>query len=230
MPLVALFLIKQRQWKLLLDTTLTSLGLILVLSASELPGLEAWGSLLNPGVSGQFQASLPTIARFGLDLTRIFVPGSIGMSQQQTILLLMTRLALLGFAGFYAVTLWRSYRQRNYLQPDLIEDIGWVTLVLLLFATPWLMPWYASIGLTIAALIPQARLFGLTSLAFGLSSSAQYLLQGHNSLKALVAIGIPLLVLLIGSRMLRVTAISEVAQLEQSKVEPPSEAGNHLKT
>ncbi|MCY7324493.1 MAG: hypothetical protein LH660_22525 [Phormidesmis sp. CAN_BIN36] len=229
-PLVALFLIKQRQWKLLLDTTLTSLGLILVLSASKLPGFEAWGSLLNPGVSGQFQASLPTIVRFGLDLMRIFVPGSIGMSQQQTILLIITRLSLLGFAGFYAMTLWRSYRQRNYSQPNLIEDVGWVTLVLLLFATPWLMPWYASIALTIAALIPQARLFGLTSLAFGLSSSAQYLLQGHNSLKALVAIGIPLLVLLIGSRMLKVASIAEVTQLEQSEAEPPSEAGNHLKT
>ena len=229
-PLVTLFLIKQRQWKLLLDTTLASLGLILVLSASKLPGLEAWGSLLNPGVSGQFQASLPTIVRFGLDLMRIFAPGLLGMSQQQTILLIVTRLALLGFAGFYAVILWRSYRQQNYSQPDLIEDMGWVTLVLLLFATPWLMPWYAAIALTIAALIPQARLFGLTSLAFGLSSSAQYLLQGHSSLKALVAIGIPLLVLLIGSRMLRATSILEVTQLEQSGIEPPSEAGNHFKT
>jgi len=92
----------------------------------------------------------------------------------------------------------------------LVEDIGWVTLVLLLFATPWLMPWYASIVLTIAALIPRARLFGLTSLAFGLSSSAQYLLQGHSSLKGLVSIGIPLLVLLVGARILKVNSIEEV--------------------
>lgn len=207
-PLVTLFLIRQRQWKLLLDTTLTSLGLILVLSATELPGFEAWSSLLNPGVTGQFQASLPTLVRFGLDLVRIFIPGSIGISQQQAILSIVTRLTLVGFVGFYAITLWRSYRQLPYLQPQLVEDIGWVTLVLLVFSTPWVMPWYASIGLTIAALIPQARLFGLTSLAFGLSSSAQYLLQGHNASKALVSIGIPLLVLLIGSRALRADAIS----------------------
>ncbi len=229
-PLGVLFLMKQRQWKLLLDTTLASLGLILVLSASELPGFKAWSSLLNPGVAGQFQASLPAIVRFGLDLVRIFIPGSIGMSQQQTILLIVTYLTLLGFAGFYGATLWRSYRQWDYSQPDLVEDIGWVTLVLLLFATPWLMPWYASIGLTIAALIPQARLFGLTSLAFGLSSSAQYLLQGHSALKALVSIGIPLLVLLIGSRALRATAIAEIPLLEPSKVEPLSEVGDQLKT
>ncbi len=229
-PLVTLFLIRQRQWKLLLDTTLASLGLILVLSASELPGFNAWGSLLNPGVVGQFQSSLPTIGRFGLDLVRILIPGSIGMSQQQTILLIFTRLTLLGFAGFYGVTLWRSYRQLHYSPSDLVEDMGWVTLVLLLFATPWLMPWYASIGLTIAALIPQARLFGLTSLAFGLSSSAQYLLQGHSALKAMVSIGIPLLTLLIGSRLLKAAAIVDSSPLERSEVEPSSEVRDHLKT
>ncbi len=229
-PLVTLFLIRQRQWKLLLDTTLTSLGLILVLSATELPGFVAWGSLLNPGVTGQFQASLPTLARFGLDLVRIFIPGSIGLSQQQAILLIVTRLTLIGFVGFYAVTLWRSYRQLPYSQPQLVEDLGWVTLVLLVFATPWVMPWYASIGLTIAALIPQARLFGLTSLAFGLSSSAQYLLQGHNASKALVSIGIPLLVLLIGSSALKAGAISAKPNSgETAEIEPP-ELGDHLKT
>lgn len=209
-PLVAIFLIRHRRWYLLLNAVLASLGVILVLSASELPGLAAWSSLLNPGVTGQFQASLHTIARFGLDLVRIFVPGSIGMSQQQIILLMLTRLTLLWFAGFYALTAWRACRQRIYSDQDLVEDIGWVTLVLLLFATPWLMPWYASIVLTIAALIPRARLFGLTSLAFGLSSSAQYLLQGHSSLKGLVSIGIPLLVLLVGAKILKVNSIEEV--------------------
>ncbi len=216
-PLVAIFLVRQRRWNLLLNASLASLGVILVLSASELPGLNAWSSLLNPGVVGQFQASLHSIARFGLDLVRIFVPGSIGVSQQQIILLMLTRLTLLWFAGFYALTAWRACRQQNYSDHDLIEDMGWVTLVLLLFATPWLMPWYASIVLTIAALIPRARLFGLTSLAFGLSSSAQYLLQGHSSLKGLVSIGIPVLVLFLGSRILKMNPIEEIKLPQRSQ-------------
>ncbi len=216
-PLVAIFLVRHRRWNLLLKASLASLGMIWVLSASELPGLTAWSSLLNPGVAGQFQASLHTIARFGLDLVRIFIPGSIGMSQQQVILLMLTRLTLLWFAGFYALTAWRACRQWNYSDHDLVEDIGWLTLVLLLFATPWLMPWYASIVLTIAALIPRARLFGLTSLAFGLSSSAQYLLQGHSSLKGLVSFGIPLLVLCVGAKILRVSLIAEVKLPPQSQ-------------
>lgn len=216
-PLVAIFLVRQRQWNLLLNTVLASLGVIVVLSASELPGLNAWSSLLNPGVAGQFQASLHSIVRFGLDLVRIFIPGSIGTSQRQIILVMLTHLTLLWFAGFYALTAWRACRQWSYSDHDLIEDIGWVTLVLLLFATPWLMPWYASIVLTIAALIPRARLFGLTSLAFGLSSNAQYLLQGHSSLKGLVSIGIPLLVLLVGARILRRNSIEGIKLPQRSQ-------------
>jgi alpha-1,6-mannosyltransferase len=204
MPLVAVSLVKQKRWQLLTNLGLASIGLIALLSITVMPGTKAWGSLLNPGVAGQSQSSLHAIARFGLDLLRIFVPGSITLGQQQTLLFMLARLTLLGFAGFYAWTVWRIYKQWHYSHPDLVEDIGWVTLVLLLFATPWLMPWYASIVLTIAALIPKARLFGLTSLAFGLSSSAQYLLQGHSSLRSLVSIGIPLLVLSIGAKWLEV--------------------------
>jgi alpha-1,6-mannosyltransferase len=202
MPLVAVFLIRQKRWQLLIQAILASVGLIALLSVTALPGLQAWSSLLNPGVTGQYQSSLHTIAKFGLDLVRIFAPTTLTISQQQEILIGLARITLVGFAGFYSWVTWQTYRRWNYSQPDLVEDIGWVTLVLLLFATPWLMPWYGSILLTIAALIPRSRLFGLTSLAFGFSSSAQYLLQGHASLRSLISIGIPTLVLLVGANLL----------------------------
>ncbi|MBD2019009.1 hypothetical protein H6F43_02255, partial [Leptolyngbya sp. FACHB-36] len=151
--------------------------------------------------AGQTQSSLHALVKFGLELMRIFHPGSLTLGQQKLLLIKFSQYTLVGFAGFYGWLLWRGIRKKDYAHTDLIEDMGWVTLVLLLFATPWLMPWYASVLITIAALIPRAQLFGLTSLMFGLSSSAQYALHGHDALKGLVAIGIPLASLAIAALM-----------------------------
>jgi alpha-1,6-mannosyltransferase len=205
MPLVAVFLIRQRRWQALMNAVLFSIALTALLSVTAFPEIRAWSSLLNPGVVGQYQSSLHTLVKFGLDLVRIFSPDTLTLAQQQIILLMVVRLTLIGFVGFYGWVVWRSCRRWDDTPLHLVEDIGWVTLVLLLFATPWLMPWYASIVLTIAALIPASRLFGLTSLAFGLSSSVQYLLQGHASLKGLVSIGIPITAFILGVKLIRST-------------------------
>lgn len=217
MPLVGVFFIRQRRWKALAVAVLLSAGLVSVLSLTVMPGIAAWRSLLNPGVTGQYQSSLHAIAKFGLDLVRIFSPATMNLAQEKALLLKLSHYTLIGFAGFYGWMVWKIYRQRNRSVnrsvnssdnhssdnpsgAQLIEDIGWVTLVLLLFATPWLMPWYASALLTIAALIPGAQLFGITTLMFGLSSSAQYLLQGHDSLKSVISVGLPIATLIIASR------------------------------
>lgn len=200
MPLVGVFLIRQRRWKTLAGAVLLSLALVAVLSLTVMPGIAAWRSLLNPGVAGQYQSSLHAIAKFGLDLVRIFAPTSLNLAQEKALLLKLSHYTLIGFAGFYGWMVWKIYHQRSYSNLQLVEDIGWVTLVLLLFATPWLMPWYVSALLTLAALIPGAQLFGLTTLMFGLSSSAQYLLQGHDSLKSVISIGLPIVTFAIASR------------------------------
>jgi alpha-1,6-mannosyltransferase len=201
MPLMAVFLIRHRRWGHLLGISLLSLGIIVVLWFTALPSLAAWKSLLNPGVTGLYQASLHSIVKFGLDLLRIFVPGVLTLAQEKLLLLQFSHYMLICFTATYGWIAWRTYRQRFSTPQRLVENMGWATLVLLLVATPWLMPWYASVLLTIAALIPGAQLFGLTSLAFGLSSSAQYLLQGHDSLKSVVAIGLPLLAFVVGSKL-----------------------------
>lgn len=202
MPIVGLFLLRQRRrsWQLIGIIAL-SLELIVALWLTTLPTLQAWASLLNPGVAGQYQSSIHTLVKFGLDLVRIFYPGSLTLLEQNHLLLKFSQYMLIGFAGFYGWTLWKGASRRNPSQIHLLEDLGWVTMVLLLFATPWLMPWYASILITLAALIPRSHLFGLTSLMFGLSSSAQYLLQGHSSLKGLISVGIPVLAFAIGIRL-----------------------------
>jgi alpha-1,6-mannosyltransferase len=201
MPLMTIFLVRQRRWWQLAGIALLSLGLIAILWYTALPGFAAWRSLLNPGVAGQYQSSPHVFPKFVLDLTRIFAPELISLSQEKQILLKLGQYLLIGFAAFYAWVCLRALRRPTYEASHLVEDMGWVTMVLLLYATPWLMPWYASALLTIAALIPGAQLFGLTSLAFGLSSSAQYWLQGHDALKSLMMVGLPTLVLIVGARL-----------------------------
>jgi alpha-1,6-mannosyltransferase len=223
MPLLGVFLLRQRRWWQLAGMALLSVGLIAALYATVLPNLTAWTSLLNPGVAGQYQSSLQALVKFGLDLRRIFAPGAMMLTEEKQILLMVSRAALLGFALFYGWRLWRLWR-RSASSAELLEEMGWVTLVLLLFATPWLMPWYVSVLLTIAALLPRAYLFGMTTLAFGLSSSAQYVLQGHDSLKSLVAIAIPLLVWLVG-RSLLARSHPELPALPTS---PPDRKPNSL--
>lgn len=223
-PLIAIALLRRGCGQVLFRMISASVAIVGVLTLTILPDVTAWRSLLNPGVEGQFQSSLPAIARFLLDITRIFMaPEWLTLEMGQTLLLGLVRLTIVGFIGFYAWRLWRSDRYWDNTPQKLLEEMGWVTLVLLLFATPWLMPWYSSILITFAALIPRARLFGLTSLAFALSSSAQYVLAGNSSIKSFVSIGLPIAVFVIGSRLLRGNSPSDVSVVS-STVEPlPSE-------
>ena len=202
MPLVAILLIRQRRWAQLVKISLLSLGLIAVLSATVFPGWLAWKSLLNPGVAGHYQSSLAGFAKFGLDLLRIFMPASLTLAKEKPILSAFSQFTLVGFAAVYSWIALKAWRRNYYSSMKLMEDMSWVTLILLLFATPWLMPWYASVLLTFAALMPQKHLFSWVSLAFGLSSSAQYLLDGHGALKSAVMVGLPILVLIVGAREL----------------------------
>lgn len=202
-PFVAVALLRQGQWKWLVKLILASGAIAAVLWFTVMPGIASWQSLLNPGVSGQFQSSLHSLARFGLDLVRIFSPEHMTRSQQREILDWFARSTLLGFFGFYSWRLWRSDNHWKYTPQSLLEEMGWITLVLMLFATGWLMPWYSSIMITFAALTPQARLLGLTSLAFGLSSSAQYFFLGNSSFKSLISVGLPIAVLIWGAWVLR---------------------------
>lgn len=202
-PLVSVFLIRQRRWKSLAWVTLFSLALLIALVVTMFYEPQAWMSLLNPGVAGQSQASLHRLVKSLLTLIHFQVPGSITLEVAKYWVGRLTQLTLAGFAVFYAWVLQRICFKPYYNQENLITDIGWVTLTLFLIATPWLMPWYVSVLLPVAALVPRAQLLGLTTLMFTLSSSATYLLHGFMGLKSLVSIGIPLVTLVVGAILLK---------------------------
>jgi alpha-1,6-mannosyltransferase len=96
---------------------------------------------------------------------------SVTFETSQTVLSFLKQLTYLGWIAFYAWTLIKSYFRKNDSEINLVSDIGWTTLTLFLFATPWLMPWYPSILLPIAALSINSPNLKLTSLIFCLSPS-----------------------------------------------------------
>jgi alpha-1,6-mannosyltransferase len=198
MPMLVVFLIRQQRWKQLFLGLLASLLIAGTLWMTALPSLAAWRSLLNPGVSGQFQSSIHALIRAGLETLPYFVPDVPTSSQYKYFLLRLAKYTLIGFAAFYGWVVLRVFRKPHYSATTLLQDMGWITLVLMLYATSWLMPWYVSILYAIAVVIPQARLFGLTTLMFGVSSSAMYGLQNDSGLRSLVAVGLPTLTLIIG--------------------------------
>ncbi|WP_431658544.1 hypothetical protein [Pantanalinema rosaneae] len=216
MPLVMIFLCRKRYWKALLQSGLVSLVLVLLLSWKILPEVSAWKSLLNPGVVGQYLSSIPALVMSSMNELRRLSLLPLSLAQQKAWLAQLVQGLTIAFGLFYLAILMRIWRKPNYLSLNLIADMGWVTLVLFLFATSWLMPWYASIVITFAALQPRAPLFGMTALIFGLSSSMQYLFQGNSLLRSLVTIGLPVLVLVLGKFWLQPRRLKSVSQTPTS--------------
>jgi alpha-1,6-mannosyltransferase len=215
MPLLGVFLIRRQYWKQLAIALLASLFIVATLSLTVLPNLQSWRSLLNPGVIGQYQSSLPALLRASFETLQIFLPGFLPLSDQKQVLLRVARSGLLVFALFYGWVMLRMFWKHTYSAMHLLEAMGWVTLVLMLYSTAWLMPWYVSVLLAIAAVIPTARVFGITTLMFMVSSSAMYWLQGDAGLRSLVALGLPTLALIVGFRLFPRTQTAEAIKKEK---------------
>ncbi len=165
-PLVFAFLCKQRRWRDLAAVSLLSILIITVITYTFLPTVAAWKSLLNPGVTSVTARSFHHLINVCLN----FFPN-ITFETRQSILSFLKGFSYCMWMIYYLVTLLKSYFRSNYSEINLVSDIGWITLSLFLFATPWLMPWYPSILLPIAALSINAPHFVLTSLTFALFPS-----------------------------------------------------------
>jgi alpha-1,6-mannosyltransferase len=181
LPLISVFLVRQRRWKSLLIAAFLSLAIVTALFSTVLPTSKAWLSILNPGVSWQTAGSLHNILDVVLNTIEPFL-SNLGARPQRIkriTLFAFKTLAYLGFVIFYAKTLLNVYFKRGYSTNNLILDMGWTTLVLFLFATPWYQPWYCSILLSIAALKSDSWFFVLTSLTFCISSTCSYYLLAY---------------------------------------------------
>jgi alpha-1,6-mannosyltransferase len=166
-PMVIGFLIRRRRWRELAIATALCLAIILLLSYTVFPTLAAWKSLLNPGVSGLTARSIHHV----VNLIISFITGA-ELIRNQAIIQQIARFTFWGFAAFYGWKLLQPWMRQKYSEARLVADLGWVTLVLLLGATPWLMPWYPSVLLPFALLAVDAPIFSLTSFVFCLTTGA----------------------------------------------------------
>ncbi len=210
LPLVSVFLIRQQRWKSLLVASFLSLAIVVGLYCSVLPTFEAWKSLLNPGVKELTVGSLHNMLRIALDKL-----PNLETHFKTTILSAFKLSTYFCFAFYYTWILFKPYFRRGYSEANLSLSIGWITLALFLFATPWYQPWYTSILLPITALNINSRHFVLTSLTFCLSSNCSYYLIGYGSspgstffglIGSLLAVGPAIVTLILGRKLLQAWA------------------------
>lgn len=170
LPLMVGFLVYRRRWRELAIAALLSVGVIIFLSYTMLPTVEAWKSLFNPGVKVLTARSIHHLFNLALGYLTGF-----DLQQRQGMIGNLSLLTMLGFFGYYVWTLLLPKVKQNYSEVNLAIDIGWTTLVLFLFATPWLMPWYPTVLIPIAVVCGcRDRLFFLTSFTFSLSLGIIY--------------------------------------------------------
>jgi len=169
------------------------------LALTVLPTLEAWRSLLNPGVVGQSRASLHEFIQFSVDVIQGVMAHPLSLAEERSLLQRVSQYLTGSYLLIYIWFLLHSLMQPTYKLPHLLSDIGWVTLILFLGATPWVMPWYASGMIAIAVVSPCDQL-RRASFAYSFTSALQYLLQGFPGLNSLIMIGVPVLVLLLRPR------------------------------
>jgi alpha-1,6-mannosyltransferase len=170
MPLLGAFLIRRRRWKEIGVAALVTIGIVGILSATILPTPDAWASLLNPATAHRYARSIYHMFQIALQKAT-----SLDTVDQAW---LLSRVELLGLSVYvaYYCGVWLKVffaRRQEYGESDLIADMGWVTLALLLLATPWMMPWYPTVLLPLAVLSGRP-FFALSALAFSLTTELVY--------------------------------------------------------
>jgi len=222
-PLLGMFLVRERRWKTLFKFVLIGAIAVLALSLTLLPTIDAWRSILNPGVKGMTAGSWHTVLQGILLRTQAIVPsGSAQLvpgSIQALIFDLFNRFTLLLFAVYYGVTLYRIYRNRAILESELIVQIGWVTFVLFAFSTAWYRSWYATILLPIAALNLQSRFFAILSFVFSSVSTITSLSLGYETntagiLAALLTMGSAIVMLILRPKIMPKLESASVREIE----------------
>jgi alpha-1,6-mannosyltransferase len=175
-PLLLVEVVRRRQVRRLVPMIGIAVVLGVVATALALHSLAAWKSLLNPGVSWQSAGSLHNVAVAIIGWLQGTLPRAITPSRVHLVLRLG---ALAAFGLFCAVLFLRRWRSTEPLAG--VADMGWILLVLFLFATPWYQPWYATalaplVAMTWFAGDRYAETFARVSAAYIASSAAYYLL------------------------------------------------------
>ncbi len=198
LPLVAALLLKKQRWKSIAIAACLSLAICLAMYFTFLPTAQAWKSLLNPGVVGLTSGSLHSLLDAALQLS--IIPDSLARIRWP-IIKGLTLITYVGFAAYYIWNLAKIYFKPGKSELNLSLIIGWVTLVLFLFATPWYRPWYGTVLFPVIALNINSQLFVLTCITFCLCSSCSYYLLNANDIFNVLTVVPSIMVLLLGRKI-----------------------------
>jgi alpha-1,6-mannosyltransferase len=184
-PVVGLYLVRRRQWQpmgIVLGVTLAIGGW---LSQTWLPTATAWRNLLDPSVQHLTFRSL----HHGIHVLTLTWP-----TDRATIAMaLVTGLGLAAVAGVGLAIGARILRRRDYDDIQLVQDLAWLTLALLL-AKPYLAPWHTTTLMVMGALTLQSpRLWA----SLGLIGLSPLLLYGTGGGDNWIGLGSSLLFLAI---------------------------------
>ncbi|MEH2239405.1 MAG: hypothetical protein V7K30_24905 [Nostoc sp.] len=172
LPLIFVYLIKQQRWKSLFSAICIFVAINFAAYLIALHTVEAWKSLLNPGVEGKLINSLYSVVRRLLDWKIL----NFSLSFQQTLFSIFKPIIFSIFIVSYLIILVKPYFKKNYSETNLSINIGWITLILFLFAAPWYCSWYSSVLLAVVALNIHAKRFVITSIVFCTTSTVSYYL------------------------------------------------------
>ncbi|MBG1267124.1 hypothetical protein [Nostoc sp. WHI] len=167
LPLVFVYLIKQKRWKILFSAICISVAIIFAAYLIALPTVDAWKSLLNPGVEGKVSASLHALVKKLISFKIL----NFSLSFQQNLFSIFKSLMFSIFVLSYLIILIKPYWKKKYSETNLSINIGWITLILFLFAAPWYCSWYSSVLLGVAALNIHSKRFVITSILLCIPST-----------------------------------------------------------
>jgi alpha-1,6-mannosyltransferase len=170
---IAIFLVKERRWNSLAKAALLSIGLIVFLSLTIFKSPSTWLSLLNSGTSWQTAGSIHNLFLGLLEAGQKTFPNLVSSRVRNIGFFGFKALLYLAYLGYYIWLLWKCFSRRSYFSSDLVTDLGWASLALLLLAAPWYQPWYASI-LFPFILFSSSRFFKVTALTFAIAGSCTY--------------------------------------------------------
>ncbi len=167
LPLIFVYLIKQQRWKIIFSAICISLSIIIAAYIIALPTADAWKSLLNPGVGEKVNDSLYALVKSLLNLKIL----NFSLSFQQTLYSIFKPIIFSIFVVSYLIILVKPYWKKNYSETNLSVNIGWVTLILFMFAAPWYCSWYSTVLLAVVALNIHSKRFAITSIVFCIMSA-----------------------------------------------------------
>lgn len=177
LPLIFVYLIKQQRWKILFSAIFISVAIIFATSLIALPSVDAWTSLFNPGVKDRVGGSLYGFIKNVLSLNILNLPATF----QETVFSTLKPIIFSIFVVSYLIILVKPFLKKKYSETTFTINIGWITLILFLFAAPWYCSWYSSVLLAVVALNidSNSKRFVITTIVFCISSTVfNYLLRG----------------------------------------------------